>query len=277
MPSMASKRRHFGSVRKRPSGRYEASYWHQGSRHTAPATFPTKADALTWLSTVEADVQRGGWVDPSAGRITFADFSKGWMGSRPDLRPRSRIVYQSLLKCHLDPTFGDMAIGDITPSEVRTWYAQLKATTPGTVTGAYRLLRAACQARRCTTNSFCGSPCRVHNGGTDQAKERPMLTLDQVKALSNAIPDRLRVAVTRSAWGGLRRGEVLGLRRRDVDPLRASVHVERQLVELSDGTIVSADPKSDAGVRTVHLPAYAMREIQQHLDDFVVSDPDALS
>ena len=124
---MAGNRRHFGSVRKRSSGQFEASYWHQGSRHTAPATFPTKTDALTWLSTVEADVQRGGWVDPRAGRITFADFSKGWMDSRPDLRPRSKIVYESLLKCHLNPTFGEKAIGDINPSEVRTWYAQLKA------------------------------------------------------------------------------------------------------------------------------------------------------
>lgn len=95
---MSGRRRHFGSVRKRPSGRYEASYWHQGTRHTAAATFLTKADALTWLSTVESDLQRGGWVDPRAGRITFTDFSKSWMESRPDLRPRSKIVYQSLLK-----------------------------------------------------------------------------------------------------------------------------------------------------------------------------------
>ena len=32
----ASNRRHFGSVRKLPSKRWQASYWHIGSRHPAP-------------------------------------------------------------------------------------------------------------------------------------------------------------------------------------------------------------------------------------------------
>ena len=69
----ASSRRHFGSVRKRGSGRWEASYWYDGERHTATRTFDAKADALAYLSTVEADILRGAWVDPAAGRITFAE------------------------------------------------------------------------------------------------------------------------------------------------------------------------------------------------------------
>ena len=38
-----TKRRHFGNVRKLPSGRYQAAYWHEGRRHTAPMTFAAKA------------------------------------------------------------------------------------------------------------------------------------------------------------------------------------------------------------------------------------------
>ena len=53
------RRRHFGSVRKLPSGRYQASYHQVGDRHAASDTFATKADALAWLSTVEADIRRG--------------------------------------------------------------------------------------------------------------------------------------------------------------------------------------------------------------------------
>ena len=43
---MATGRRHFGSVRRLPSGRWQAGYWHQGLHNVAPATFVTKADAL---------------------------------------------------------------------------------------------------------------------------------------------------------------------------------------------------------------------------------------
>jgi len=38
-------------VRKLPSGRWQASYWHEGERHVARETFATKTDALTFLST----------------------------------------------------------------------------------------------------------------------------------------------------------------------------------------------------------------------------------
>jgi hypothetical protein len=58
MTAMTS-RRHFGSVRKRASGRWQATYWHQGILHTGPNTFTTKGDALAWLSGMEVDIRRG--------------------------------------------------------------------------------------------------------------------------------------------------------------------------------------------------------------------------
>jgi hypothetical protein len=67
------RRRHFGSVHKLPSGRWQASYWWNGARHLAPGTFPAKADALAWLSKTETEIRRGMWVDPAAGRMTVAE------------------------------------------------------------------------------------------------------------------------------------------------------------------------------------------------------------
>ena len=47
-------KRTFGSTRKLPSGRYQASYWHDGEQFTGPKTFDTKADANTFLSETES-------------------------------------------------------------------------------------------------------------------------------------------------------------------------------------------------------------------------------
>ncbi len=63
-------RRHFGLVRKRSSGRWPASYWHEGRLHAAPQTFATKSDARAYLSITEADIHRGAWFDPLAGRVS---------------------------------------------------------------------------------------------------------------------------------------------------------------------------------------------------------------
>ncbi len=60
-------RRHFGSMRKLPSGRYQASYWHNVGRHVGLDTFPSKGDAQRWLSNIETSIHRGEWVDPVGG------------------------------------------------------------------------------------------------------------------------------------------------------------------------------------------------------------------
>ena len=105
-------RRQFGTIRKRPSGRYQAFYPHQGVMLYAPNTFKTKADASAWLDSVHTDITRGAWVDPRAGVIQFAEYAREWLASRPDLRPRTVMQYESLLKCHLIPAFGTQAIAD---------------------------------------------------------------------------------------------------------------------------------------------------------------------
>jgi hypothetical protein len=125
-------RRQFGSVRKLASGRWQASYWHEGGRHVAPDTFHAKADANRWLSTVDADLARGGWVDPRAGRITFTDYAESWLTQRTDLRPRTSELYDLLLRLHLLPTLGGYSLARITPSIVRNWFAELSSTSgPG--------------------------------------------------------------------------------------------------------------------------------------------------
>lgn len=103
-----------------------------------------------------------------------------------------------------------------------------------------------------------------------------MLTVAEVHALTEAMPEHLRAAIMLAAWGGLRRGEVLGLRRRDVDPMRSLVRVEQAQVELNNGTVIFGPPKTEAGVRSIFLPEQAMDELNRHLDEFVLGQPNAL-
>jgi hypothetical protein len=80
-------------MRKLPSGRYQASYWHEGERHVAADTFAGKTDARAWLSAVETDINRGQWVDPGAGKVTFGDSANRWLERQRHLRPRTLELY----------------------------------------------------------------------------------------------------------------------------------------------------------------------------------------
>jgi hypothetical protein len=137
-------KRDFGAVRRLPSGCWQARYRPlDGSLATAPATFPTRAQAAAFLAEVQADRSRGVWVDPRAGSIPFGEYAASWPAQRVDLRPRTVELYDGLLRRPLLPHFARMPLDRITPGEACRWHAARVATGlgPSTVAKAYRLLK----------------------------------------------------------------------------------------------------------------------------------------
>jgi len=197
---MSSNRRHFGNVRRLPSGRWQASYWWEGARHVADRTFRTKADGQLFLDGVSATITRGEWIDPNAGRCRFGDYAQEWLAQRTDLRPLSRDRYASLIANHLGPAFGDVELARISAGQVRSWYALTSARVPGAATSAYRLLRAIFNTA-VTDELVARNPCRIRGAGADRSKERQIPTVAQVEALMQAMPAKLRAAVVLAAWG----------------------------------------------------------------------------
>jgi integrase len=83
---------------------------------------------------------------------------------------------------------------------------------------------------------------------------------------------RYRALVLVAAYGGLRIGELAGLRRRRVDPLRGTVDVAEIVVEVR-GELYMGPPKTRAGRRIVTLPRAVVEELAEHLGS--VGDADA--
>jgi len=140
-------RRHFGAVRKRSSRRWQTTYWHEGRSHSA-GTFSAKADALAHLSTIEADLRRGAWIDPRAGQVTVQTYANVWLDQRPDLAVRTKDLYRYLLDRHVLPTLGQATLSGLTVSKIRGWHAALAQEHPSTAAKAYRLLSHADGGRR---------------------------------------------------------------------------------------------------------------------------------
>lgn len=258
-------RRHFGSIRKLPSGRYQASYWHEGNRHIAGRAFATKGEAQHWLTTTETDILRGGWVDPEAGHVTLAGYANAWLRRRPDLRPSTTAKYRLLLDKHVLPQLGDVAMGSLKPSRVRDWWAALAAVTPSTAAGAYRLLSTICKTA-VSDQVIARSPCQIKGAGVERAPERPTATIAELEAAVEAASPRWRLAFLLAAWCQLRRGEILGLQRRDVDLLHDTLSIDRAIVVHSDGNYGIGPPKTEAGRRTIAVPPNVIDELERHLD-----------
>lgn len=270
-----SGRRHFGSVRKLPSGRYQAAYWHLALRHIAEQTFVSKADAYAWLSGVETDIRRGRWVDPAGGRILFATYVDDWLGHRYDIRPRTRELYRSLIRRHLKPTFGRVPLTEISTASVRAWHATIATEHPTTAAKAYRLLRAVLMTAA-SDGLILTNPCVVKRAGQERSPERQIPSLETVEAIAEAVDDRYRALVYTAALAGLRAGELAALERRHVDLVKKTIVVEQQAQTVVGQGRVIGPTKSAAGRRIVALPDRLVRILDDHLAAYVGPAPNSV-
>ena len=277
-----SKRRTFGSVRRLPSGRWQASYHHPVThqRITGPTTYATKREATTWLALAEADLVRGDDLDPNSRSRLFRPYAEEWLAGKVELRAKTVELYGMLLRKHLVPAFGEYPLVLIDRVMVRRWYVS-KSEGPSaqaTVAKMYRLLRQIMQAA-VDDRIIRENPCRISGAATERSDERPIPTVEQVMRLADAIEPRYRAMVVVAAFAGLRRSECLGLARRHLtlDATPAILQVERQNVWTDQHGYRLGPPKTNAGHRRLALPALVVDELVHHLDEFVPSDsPEAL-
>jgi len=258
-------RRHFGSVRKLPSGSWQASYWHLGQRHIAPMTFEFKADANAYLSSVQTEIRKGFWIDPLGAQMLFSEWAMEWTATIVDLRPSSRARDLGYLHRYLLPRFGHMPLGDIDYMAVRAWVSDLNASglAPSTVTKAgqmlRKLMRTAVQA-----GLLASSPCEGVKLPRIERTEMRFLTTVEVDALTDAMDPRYRAVVLLAAYGGLRAGELFGLRAKRVDVLHRRITIAETVVDVG-GHLHFGPPKTRAGHRIVPLPQVAADPLGAHL------------
>jgi len=248
------------------NGRWKVRYRTQDGKDRAQR-FDRKFAAQRFAAAIETDKARGVFVDPRAGRITFAEWHGRWTVSTVDLRPSTRARDESYARNHVLPRFGHRTLSSVEHLDVVEWVAELAASgmAPATVHKCHQILakclRAAVRARLIPFNPCDGVPLpRV------ECHEMRFLDPRQLAGLADVINPRFRAFVLLGGYGGLRLGEMLGLRRERVDLLRRQVEVAEILVEVR-GQITYGPPKTSAGRRSVSVP----RVVSDALDKTLAS------
>jgi integrase len=278
MANTKGRRRRFGAVRQLPSGQWQARYrGPDGLMRPASTTFPTKTDAEVWLTRKEAEILDGDWINPDASKVLLSDYATAWIEERPNLRPKTIALYRYLLRRHIMPHFRSKTVAEIREGHIRRWRKDLLDSGVAAVTTAkaYRLLKAVFNTA-VDDGIIRRNPCRIKGASVEKSPERPVLTVPEVFALTEATDQRYAALVLLAAFGSLRWGELAALRRKDIDQAVTVVRVERQLTELPGGGYQFGPPKSDAGKRVVPIPDLIAPTIRAHLDDYVGQADDAL-
>jgi len=240
----------------------------------------TQQEARAIKAQAETDALTGVEFDPRAGARVLNDYFAGWLEARlvkgRPLRQSTRDGYERLWNRQIAGTIGKRQLRAIRPEAVREWYAAVSSSAgQDQAAKAYRLLHAVL-ATATADDLIRANPCRIKGAGQEQAAERPLPETPLVLELADSIGDRYRALVLTVGFGSLRTGEVLGLRRCDVDLQRREVTVTVQAQELRGrGRAVLDHAKNDAGRRTVSLPLLVIDALEDHLVRFTDAAPEA--
>jgi hypothetical protein len=98
-------------------------------------------------------------------------------------------------RIHISGTLGALPIDKLTPERVRSWYAALSTKHTRRNSHAYGLLHAVL-ATAVKDGLLHANPCQIELVMNPQPKREPViLTVPEVAALADAVPERLKAAV----------------------------------------------------------------------------------
>jgi len=159
-------------------------------------------------------------------------------------------------------------------ADVKAWWSAQPRHTPSQNAAAYRLLRSVLAAAE-QEELIDRTPARLRGAATARVKRPAQLaTVTELQTIVGTMPERIRLLVIVAAFCGLREGELLELRRGDIDVKGGTISVSRAVAKDANPTAEGAcvrcgrvvgPPKTAAGVRTVHLPATFLPLLRSHL------------
>jgi integrase len=276
-------KRSFASIEQLPSKRWRVRYTGpDGQIHKAPRTFAGRIEAEAFAIAVRRKIDKDQWDatdDNPKEQVTFGVYAARWLENRQvagrPIKARTREHYQAILDDHLLDTFGHRQLAAIKPKDVRAWYEAALVDRPTMRSHAYSLLRTIF-ASAVNDEIIDGNPARIVGAGRAKRvhKIRPA-SIEELAVLTEEMPERLRLMVTLASWCALRFGEIVELRRGDIDLSADVIRIRRAAVR-TKGAYSITTPKSDAGIRDVDIPPHIIPAIEAHLAKHVGNGRDAL-
>lgn len=292
------KRRNFGSVRQvQPSGRWQASYLNphdKSCRINAPTTYAEEDRAEAWLSNERSLIEKGIWTSPAeraASSVTVEVFGREWL-EKHRLRDSTRNLYRDRLEDHVFPHLGGRRLSSLTTADIRSWHwERLQAASESSVGIAYTALSSMLSSA-VKDGTIDRNPCTLTGVRKDTTNlQAKAVGAKELRLIADAMRPGYSALVLIGGWCGLRWGELVGLRRRDVDlekneiTVHEAVGVERRRRKPGapragqphkKAKFVRGDVKTKGSRRIVDIPPHIIPAIQDHLDNYVEMHADAL-
>lgn len=255
--------RNEGSIHQRSNGTWRVQIYLDGKR--TGKTFKTKAEAQNWLQEMQYQLRRG--FDLEGSQITLGEYLQQWLDAK-SVSARETTIYQYRLqvKNHIIPYLGDVPLQDLHLARIERFYTELIASGVGVRTVRYvhgilhRALEKAMQYDLVIRNP-------AHGAAQPKYAHKEMTVLDEyqvpqflIAARGSSYEALYHVAIKT----GMRQGEMFGLKWTDLQWQSGTLLVQRQIKRVPGSGWQFAEPKTNAGRRTIRLGEGTLQALRIH-------------
>lgn len=243
-----------------------------------------REDVKNKLIEIQNQVRTQTYADP--GKMTLGEWLDTWLEEymKNSIRQTTYDSYFVQIHKHIKPAIGHIKLKELETTDLQRFYnAKLErgradkyknekgeivtregGLSPRTVRYMHQVIRGAL-AQAIEEHKLVKSPADAVKLPRDPKKEMKTLSKDDVKVfLEHAKKYRYYAAYYLELASGLRRGEILALRWKDVDLNENTVKVSRHLVRVKGGFIFQ-EPKTEKSKRSVEIPEDAIKVIKAHM------------
>jgi len=265
--------RHMGHIRQRSEGSFEIRY----SLGTDPLTGKwkvktitvkgTRKDAQRELQRVLKAVDDDTYIEPTKRNVR--DFLKEWLEVvRTQVSIKTHERYDQIVNAFLIPTFGNCLLTKLTPATIQQAYNGWETTgrhdrkegglSPRSRVHIHRILKSALK-HAVQFQLIVRNPADAVKPPRVTKATLTTLTIEQSAVLLKAIRNKtIYWPVLLALTTGMRRGEILALRWKNIDFSKKTVRVVESLEQSKKG-IRFKPPKTDR-TRAIILPDYVISE-----------------
>jgi integrase len=239
---------------------------------TPPPGYYTRPMAETALAAILADARRGAALHTTSSGATIAEAANEWLRHSEwerGVKASTLREYRSVVEAHIVPRFGHQSIDAVTAREVESWAAELLASgrSRRTVNKVLTILHGIFERARRIWDLAANPIADVTRRRERYSGDLDFFSPDEVMRLVRAAASEQDAAIfLTAAYTGLRRGELIALRWRDVLFDHEAIRVR---TSYSHGTLTS--PKSGR-VRAVPMVAAVAETLFQLRDPAVADD-----
>jgi integrase len=250
----------------RAKTRWEIKY--AVNRKTQYATIDARSEREA-LQEIAKRVAAGVALTGSA-KLTLGDYMPRWLESL-DLKPTTRQNYGSVVRTYLAPDLGGYRLRELTPSGIRT--AFIKWHGEGAARSSLRQVKVVLQS--CLRSALLDDLISINPMDRLRARkgEKNPLPIGMPPKAKPVSADKIaellgeestyHILIVLMVAAGVRRGEALALRWRNVDLNSGKISIVEQRIPLTGGARF-AEPKAASSVRTITLPPEAIDQLLAH-------------